>query len=163
MIIISTNYHSTIPICLKVDTEELPDKRHENLLLPNLKSKEESPRNQMQSPGANRKHLESAPYLSLFNTENRTSLVTRWIRIHLPTKGMWVGSLVCEDPTWCGATKPKRHNSWAHVLQLLKPVHLESVLHTPQGLHSQQPEKALTKQWRPSAAKNTYTKTLKKF
>ena len=49
-------------------------------------------------------------------------------------------SLVWEDPTCRGATKPVRqnywacalepvsHSYWAHVPQLLKPVHLEPVL-----------------------------------
>ena len=55
-------------------------------------------------------------------------------------QGTWVRALVQEDPTCCGATKPVRHNYWAcaleptihnywaHVLQLLKPAHLEPVL-----------------------------------
>ena len=80
MIFISTNYHSTLSICLKVDREERPDKRHENLLLPNLKSREESPRNQMQSPGANRKHLESALQFSSVQSFSRVRLfATPWI------------------------------------------------------------------------------------
>lgn len=48
------------PICLKVDTYELPDKRHKNLLLPNVKSRE-SPRNQTQSPGGKR-HAWKVPF-----------------------------------------------------------------------------------------------------
>ena len=38
-------------------------------------------------------------------------------------QGTWVRSLVQEDPTCRGATKPVRHNYWAGVPQLLKPVH----------------------------------------
>ena len=40
----------------------------------------------------------------------RTSLVVQWLRIHLPMHGTRVQSLVQEDPTCCGATKPVRHN-----------------------------------------------------
>ena len=40
----------------------------------------------------------------------RTSLVARWLRTHLPMQGTWVQSLVREDPTCHGATKPVRHN-----------------------------------------------------
>ena len=40
-----------------------------------------------------------------------TSLMIQWLRIHLPMQGTWVGPLVLEDPTYCGATKPVHHNS----------------------------------------------------
>ena len=55
-------------------------------------------------------------------------------------QGTRVWSLVREDPTCRGATKPMRHNYWAcalepashnywvHVPQLLKPARLETVL-----------------------------------
>ena len=99
----------------------------------------------------------------------------------------WVRSLVREDPTYRGATKPMRHNYWAcaleptshnywsprattteaHVPQLLKPVHLETVLHNekPPQWEAQAPQgrvapdrhnyrKACTQQQRPNAAKN---------
>ena len=52
-----------------------------------------------------------------------TSLVAQWLRIRLPMQGTRVPSLVREDPTCCGATKPTNHNYWAHVPQLLKPTH----------------------------------------
>ena len=39
-----------------------------------------------------------------------TSLVAQWLRIRLPMQGIRVGSLVREDPTCRGATKPMRHN-----------------------------------------------------
>ena len=60
--------------------------------------------------------------------------------IHLPMQGSRVRSLVWEDPTCRGATKPvcrnywacalepASHNYWARVLQLLKPRHLEPML-----------------------------------
>ena len=38
-----------------------------------------------------------------------TSLVVQWLRIHLPTQGTQVQSLVQEDPTCIGATKPMLH------------------------------------------------------
>ena len=38
------------------------------------------------------------------------SLVAQWLRIHLPMQGTQVRSLVREDPTCRGATKPMRHN-----------------------------------------------------
>ena len=44
-------------------------------------------------------------------------------------QGARVWSLVWEDPTCHGAAKPVRHNYWAHVPQLLKPTHLEPMLH----------------------------------
>ena len=38
------------------------------------------------------------------------SLVVQWLRTHLPVQETWVRSLVWEDPTCRGATKPVRHN-----------------------------------------------------
>ena len=61
------------------------------------------------------------------------SLVVQWLRIHLPMQGTQVKSLVREDPTCRGTTKPVHHsywactleptlrNYWVPVLQLLKP------------------------------------------
>ena len=59
------------------------------------------------------------------------------------------------------------HSYWAHVPQLLKPVHLEPVLHNkrshlnekPAHRNEEQPpldelEKAHMQKWRPNAAKN---------
>ncbi|KAJ8784376.1 hypothetical protein J1605_008309 [Eschrichtius robustus] len=39
-----------------------------------------------------------------------TSPVVQWLRIRLPMQGTWVRSLVQEDLTCHGATKPVRHN-----------------------------------------------------
>ena len=50
-----------------------------------------------------------------------TSLVAQWLRIRLPMQGTKFQSLVWEDPTRHGATKPMRHNYWAHAPQLLSP------------------------------------------
>ena len=44
------------------------------------------------------------------NYRSETSLVAQWLRIHLPMQGTQVQSLVWEDPTCRGATKPVRHN-----------------------------------------------------
>ena len=38
------------------------------------------------------------------------SLEVQWLRIRLPMQRTWVRSLVREDPTCHGATKPVRHN-----------------------------------------------------
>ena len=59
----------------------------------------------------------------------RTSLVAQWIRIYLPIKGTQVWSLVQEDSTCRGTTKPASHNYWARVPQLLKPACLDPVLY----------------------------------
>ena len=48
-----------------------------------------------------RKHLKLCP---------RTSLVVQWLRICLPMQGTQVQSLVWEDPSCRGATKPVGHS-----------------------------------------------------
>ena len=65
-----------------------------------------------------------------------TSLVAQWLRIHLPTQGTQVRSLVREDPTCRGATKPVRHNYWGRILQLPKPVRLEPMLRNKRSHHN---------------------------
>ena len=42
----------------------------------------------------------------------RASLVAQWLRLCLPMQGTRVRSLVWEDPTCCGATRPVCHNYW---------------------------------------------------
>ena len=66
-------------------------------------------------------------------------------------QGTRVRSLVQEDATRCGATKPMRHNYWAYalepvcrnywarMLQLLKPVHLEPVLRNKRSHRNEKP------------------------
>ena len=54
-------------------------------------------------------------------------------------QGTQVQALVREDPTCRGATKPMRHNYWAYVLQLLKPVHLEPVLRNKRSHRNEKP------------------------
>ena len=85
------------------------------------------------------------------NITVRTSLVAQWLRICLPMQGTRVRALVREDPTCRGATKPMRHNYWACALepashnywacvpQLLKPTHLDPVLHNKRSHHNEKP------------------------
>ena len=49
-------------------------------------------------------------WLNTIKQTTWTSLVAQWLRICLPMQGTWVRSLVGEDPTCCGATKPTHHN-----------------------------------------------------
>lgn len=56
------------------------------------------------------------------------SLVVQDWRIRLATQGTPAWSLVREDPAWHRARKPMCHYYWVHVLQLLKPMHLEPLL-----------------------------------
>ena len=72
-------------------------------------------------------------------TTTGASLVAQWLRIHLPMQGTRVRALVREDPTCCGATKAVHHNYWAHMLQLLKPVHLEPVLRNKRSHRNEKP------------------------
>ena len=58
----------------------------------------------------------------------RASLVAQWLGIHLPMQGTRVRSLVREDPTCRGATKPMHHNYRACEPQVLKSKHLEPML-----------------------------------
>ena len=121
-------------------------------------------------------------YWALSRTRLGSSLVAQWLRIRLPMQGTQVWSLVREDPTCHGATKPMHHNYWAcapepachnywaRVLQLLKPGHLEPVpatrshrnekpVHrTKSSPRSPQLEKARAQQGRPNTAKNKLKK-----
>ena len=69
-----------------------------------------------------------------------TSLVAQRMRIHLPVQGSRVPSLVPEDPTCCGATKPVHYKYGVLGLQLPKPMHLEPVLHSKRSRCSERPE-----------------------
>ena len=77
-----------------------------------------------------------------------TSQVAQWLRIRLSIQGTRVQSLVWEDPTCCGATKPVRHNYWAcsraRKPQLLSPRTTTTEAHAPRA-HAPQQEKPL--QW----------------
>ena len=54
-------------------------------------------------------------------------------------QGTRVRALVREDPTCRGATKPVRHNYWAHEPQLLKPACLEPMLRNKRSHHNEKP------------------------
>ena len=47
---------------------------------------------------------------ALRNKKSRASLVAQWLRIRLLMQGTRVRSVIWEDPTCRGATKPVRHN-----------------------------------------------------
>ena len=64
-----------------------------------------------------------------------TSLVAQWLRIRLPMQGTWVRSLVWEDPTCHGATKPMHHNYWACALELAREPQLLSPRATTTEAH----------------------------
>ena len=78
-------------------------------------------------------------WLLYFKLTIGTSLMAQWLRICLPMQGTRVQALVREDPTCRGATKPVHHNYWAHVLQLLKPVCLEPMLHNKRSHCNEKP------------------------
>ena len=83
--------------------------------------------------------LQTSRLPSFNNKPGRSSLVAQWIRIHLPMQWTQVQSLVREDSTWCGTSKPVCHNCWVPMLQLLKPTYLEPVLCNKQSHHNQKP------------------------
>ena len=85
------------------------------------------------------------------NKQRGTSLVVQWLRIRLPMQGTWIRSLVRDDPTCHGATKPVchnywtcalepvSHNYWARIPQVLKPAWLEPVLHNKRSHCNEKP------------------------
>ena len=86
----------------------------------------------------------------------RASLVAQWQRIHLPMQETWVRSLVWEDPTCSGATKPVYHNYWARALEprsrnywAYKPQLLEPVLCNKR---SHRNEESMQHHWRVAPA-----------
>jgi len=91
----------------------------------------------------------------LKNNNNGTSLVVQWIKICLPMQGTRVRSLVQEDSTCRGATKPMYHNYWSP--RTLVPVSHDkkrspwTIVKSSSCLP--QLEKAYVQQWRFSTAK----------
>ena len=79
----------------------------------------------------------NAPTKIWSKIKKRTSQVLQWLTITALMKGTQVRSLVWEDPTCQGPTKPTGHNYWADALE---PMFCN--------------EKAHLQQWRPSTAKN---------
>ena len=49
----------------------------------------------------------------LVKSQFQNSLVVQWLKLHLPILGTQVRSLVQEDPTCRGATRPMHHNYWS--------------------------------------------------
>jgi len=56
-------------------------------------------------------------HLGLDNSLLRTSLLVRWLTVHLLTKGTRVSSLVQKDSIRCRATKPTHGNHRSPVFQ----------------------------------------------
>ena len=87
------------------------------------------------------------PHLAFKSALLRAPLVVQGML--LPMQGMYVRSLVLKDPTRCRATKPvhhnyeasslepKSHNYEACMLQRLKPVCLEPLLHNKRSHHNE--------------------------
>ena len=74
-------------------------------------------------------------------------------------KGGFPGDPVAKNsPATVGHTlEPVSHNYWAHGLQLLKPMHLEPMLHSKRSLCKRSPHtttRESPQQWRSSAAEN---------
>ena len=92
-----------------------------------------------------------SPFKMLKINDLWASLVVQWLTIRLPMQGTRVRSLVQEDPTCCGATKPTCHNYWACALepvshnfwacvpQLLKPARLEPMLRNKRSHRNEKP------------------------
>ena len=83
-----------------------------------------------------------------------TSLVAQWLRICLPMQGTPVRSLVWEDCTCRGATKPVGHNYWACALE---PASHNCWAHVPRACALQQEKppqwEARAPQWRVAPAR----------
>ena len=89
-------------------------------------------------------------------------LVVQWLRIHLLVQGTWVQSLVGEDPTCHGATKPMCHNYFSCSATREATAMRSLCTTTKSSLHSWQLEEACMQQQRPSIAKNKYVNLKKK-
>ena len=63
----------------------------------------------------------------------------QWIMIQLSMQGTRVQSLVREESICCTETKPTHHNFWAQEPQILKPEHLDPVLHNKRSHHNENP------------------------
>ena len=72
----------------------------------------------------------------ILKLQTGTSLVVQWLRICLPRQGTWVRSLVQEDSTCCGATKPTL--SKASVPHQEKPPQGEASLAATRASRAQQ-------------------------
>ena len=87
-------------------------------------------------------------------TPTRALLVVQWLRIYLEMQGTPVQSLVQEDPTCCGTTKPKGHHYWAHAPQQEKPLQWEARTSSLENSPCHHPLPATTRE-SPQAATKT--------
>ena len=84
--------------------------------------------------------------------------MVQWLRIRLPRQGTQVLSLVWEDSTCCGATKPVSHSDEAREPQGPRPAsHRDrgpratgTEAHEPQGLRPEHPRARALKQAKPT-------------
>ena len=108
----------------------------------------------------------------------RASLVVQWWRIHLPMQKTQVWSLVQEDSTCLGATKPVYHNYWACALEPGSHNYCAQVPYSPytatredimmrslstamkNSPYSPQPEKSPSSNWDPAQPKINKVQTL---
>ena len=117
------------------------------------------------------------PLLNIYTRKVGNFLVAQWLRIHQPIKGTQVQSLVREDPTCRGATKPVCQllslRSRAHKPKLLKPERLEPVLHNKRSHLDEKPRLhttmksshplAVTRESSPTATKTQCSQKKKKI
>ena len=75
-----------------------------------------------------------------------TNLVAQWLSIHLPVQETWIQSLIWEDPTCLGATKPMCHNYWACALEPGSPNYVPKLL-KPFCLRAHEPQQEKPLQW----------------
>ena len=107
-------------------------------------------------------------YLATKRNEG-VSLVAEGWRIRLPMQETWVWSLICEDSTCCGATKPVRHNHWACAPELgaatTEPTCYSQCSATREATEMRSPRtmsrEKLKQQQRPSTAKSELKKKKK--
>ena len=113
--------------------------------LPNPEIKPRSPALQADSlPSKPPGKPQNQSTISFKNTA-RTSLEAQWIRIHLPMQRTRVRSLVQEDSTCCGATRPVCHDYWARALEpsncnYWNPCALKPVLCNKRNHSNEKPE-----------------------
>ena len=86
------------------------------------------------------KYILQSEYVSKARKQDFPVLVAQWPKICLPRQGTQDQSLVREHFTRHGAAKPVRPNYRAHMLQLLKPAHLEPGLHNKRSHRSEKAE-----------------------
>ena len=106
--------------------------------------------------GHGREHLDSFKIFSIitnwFKKMQYTSLVVQWLRICLWVQATLVQTLVQEDPTCLGATKPVHHSYWARDLEEKPPQCKACPPQWESSPCSLQLQKACAQEQRPSTA-----------